>query len=116
HVPQTGIVDYRVVAERYAEVFQNQGGELRLNEKVVDVKLGNSDVTVVSSKSTYVGELMVNCAELYSDKIAKLTTQNIDVKIIPFRGEYYKLRKEKDYLVKTLIYPVPDPNFPFLGV
>lgn len=116
HVPQTGIVDYRVVAEKYAEVFQQLGGELRLNEKVVDVKLGPSDVTVVTSKSTYTAKLMVNCAGLYSDKIARLTTQNIDVKIIPFRGEYYKLRKEKEYLVKTLIYPVPDPNFPFLGV
>ena len=116
HVPKTGIVDYRVVAEKYAEVFQQLGGELRLNEKVVDVKLGPSDVTVVTSKSTYTAKLMVNCAGLYSDKIARLTTQNIDVKIIPFRGEYYKLRKEKEYLVKTLIYPVPDPNFPFLGV
>lgn len=116
HVPQTGIVDYRVVAEKYAEVLQQQGGELRLGEKVKDIKLGSSDVTVVTSKSTYVGKVMVNCAGLYSDKIARLTSQKIDVKIIPFRGEYYKLRKEKEYLVKTLIYPVPDPNFPFLGV
>lgn len=116
HVPQTGIVDYRVVAEKYAEVLQQQGGELRLGERVKDIKLGSSDVTVVTSKSTYVGKVMVNCAGLYSDKIARLTSQKIDVKIIPFRGEYYKLRKEKEYLVKTLIYPVPDPNFPFLGV
>jgi (S)-2-hydroxyglutarate dehydrogenase len=116
HVPQTGIVDYRVVAEKYASVFQQLGGELRLGEKVTDVKLGSDQVTVVTSKSTYTGKLMVNCAGLYSDKIAKLTTKKIDVKIIPFRGEYYKLKKEKEYLVKTLIYPVPDPNFPFLGV
>ena len=60
--------------------------------------------------------LLVNCAGLYSDKIAGLTLKKVDFKIIPFRGEYYKLRKEKEYLVKTLIYPVPDPNFPFLGV
>lgn len=116
HVPQTGIVDYRVVAEKYASVFQQLGGELRLGEKVSDVKLGPDQVTVVTSKSTYTGKLMVNCAGLYSDKIAKLTTKKIDVKIIPFRGEYYKLKKEKEYLVKTLIYPVPDPSFPFLGV
>lgn len=116
HVPQTGIVDYRVVAEKYAEVLQQNGGELRLGEKVIDVKLGANDVTVVTPKSTYTGKLMVNCAGLYSDKIARLTSQKIDVKIIPFRGEYYKLRREKEYLVKTLIYPVPDPNFPFLGV
>ena len=116
HVPQTGIVDYRVVAEKYAQVLQQQGGELRLGEKVKDVKLGSNDVTVVTQKSTYTGKLMVNCAGLYSDKIARLSSPKVDVKIIPFRGEYYKLRKEKEYLVKTLIYPVPDPNFPFLGV
>ncbi len=116
HVPQTGIVDYRVVAEKYAEVLQLLGGELRLGEKVIDIQLQNGKVSVVTQKSTYSGKLMVNCAGLYSDKIAQLTSKKVDVKIIPFRGEYYKLRKEKEYLVKTLIYPVPDPNFPFLGV
>lgn len=116
HVPQTGIVDYRVVAEKYASVFQNLGGELRLSEKVNDIKLGSDQVTVITQKASYTGKLMVNCAGLYSDKITRLTTKKVDVKIIPFRGEYYKLRKEKEYLVKTLIYPVPDPNFPFLGV
>ena len=116
HVPQTGIVDYRVVAEKYAEVLQNQGGELRLNERVKDIKVLTNEVSVITSKATYVAKLMVNCAGLYSDKIARLTSPNLDIKIIPFRGEYYRLRKEKEYLVKTLIYPVPDPNFPFLGV
>ena len=116
HVPQTGIVDYRVVAEKYAEVFQRQGGELRLGEKVIDIQLGNDRAVVVTQKSSYTGKLVVNCAGLYSDKIAKLTLKDVNVRIIPFRGEYYKLRKEKEYLVKTLIYPVPDPNFPFLGV
>ncbi len=116
HVPQTGIVDYRVVAEKYAEVFQKQGGEIKLNEKVLDVQLDNDKVVVVTQKSSYSGKLMVNCAGLYSDKIAALTRKDLNVKIIPFRGEYYKLKKEKEYLVKTLIYPVPDPNFPFLGV
>ena len=116
HVPQTGIVDYRVVAEKYAEVLQRNGGELKLGEKVTDIRIETSGVTVVTQKSTYSGKLMVNCAGLYSDKIARLTSPKVDVKIIPFRGEYYKLKKEKEYLVKTLIYPVPDPNFPFLGV
>jgi L-2-hydroxyglutarate oxidase len=116
HVPQTGIVDYRVVAEKYAAVFQQLGGVIRLGEKVLDIQVSESHVTVVTSSTTYTGKLIVNCAGLYSDKIAKLTSGNIDVQIIPFRGEYYKLKKEKEYLVKTLIYPVPDPNFPFLGV
>lgn len=116
HVPQTGIVDYRVVAEKYAEVFQEQGGALRLGEKVVDIQLGNEKVEVVTQKETYTGKLVVNCAGLYADKIARLTLKDVNFKIIPFRGEYYKLKKDKEYLVKTLIYPVPDPNFPFLGV
>ena len=116
HVPQTGIVDYRKVAEKYAEVFQQQEGELRLGEKVIDIQLGSEKAVVVTQKTSYTGKLVVNCAGLYSDKIARLTLKNVDIKIIPFRGEYYKLKKEKEYLVKTLIYPVPDPNFPFLGV
>jgi len=116
HVPQTGIVDYRVVAEKYAEVFQKQGGEIKLGEKVIDVQLGKDSVVVVTQKASYTGKIMVNCAGLYSDKIAALTRRDLNIKIIPFRGEYYKLKKEKEYLVKTLIYPVPDPNFPFLGV
>ncbi len=116
HVPQTGIVDYRVVAEKYAEVFQQQGGELHLSEKVIDIQESSEKVVVITQKASYSSKLVVNCAGLYSDKIAGLTMKNVDFRIIPFRGEYYKLRKEKEYLVKTLIYPVPDPNFPFLGV
>ncbi len=116
HVPQTGIVDYRVVAEKYAEVLQQKGGEIRLGEKVVDIRFSTDKVEVVTEKNSYTSKLVVNCAGLYSDKIARLTSQHVNVKIIPFRGEYYKLKKEKEYLVKTLIYPVPDPNFPFLGV
>lgn len=116
HVPQTGIVDYRVVAEKYASLILQKGGELKLGEKVIDIQVGNGKVVVATQKQTYTGKLVVNCAGLYSDKIARLTSKKVDVKIIPFRGEYYKLKKEKEHLVKTLIYPVPDPNFPFLGV
>ncbi|HEY3405555.1 MAG TPA: L-2-hydroxyglutarate oxidase [Ohtaekwangia sp.] len=116
HVPQTGIVDYRVVAEKFAEVIRQKGGQIVLGEKVTDIRFNNTQVDVVTTNQTYTGKLVVNCAGLYSDKIARLTASNVDVKIIPFRGEYYKLKKEKEYLVKTLIYPVPDPNFPFLGV
>lgn len=116
HVPQTGIVDYRVVAEKYADVLQQKGGEIKLGEKVVDIRFSTNQVEVITPKATYSSKLVVNCAGLYSDKIARLTSQHVNVKIIPFRGEYYKLKKEKEYLVKTLIYPVPDPNFPFLGV
>jgi L-2-hydroxyglutarate oxidase len=75
-----------------------------------------SETEVVTDKQTYRTQLVVNCAGLYSDKIAALTQKNLNVRIIPFRGEYYELKKEKEHLVKGLIYPVPDPNFPFLGV
>lgn len=115
-VPQTGIVDYKVVAEKYAELIRKKGGEIHLGEKVVDIALATASVTVVTDKSSYETKQLINCAGLYSDKIAKLTMPEVNVKIIPFRGEYYKLKKEREYLVKNLIYPVPDPNFPFLGV
>jgi (S)-2-hydroxyglutarate dehydrogenase len=115
-VPQTGIVDYKVVAEKYASLIVMKGGEIHLGEKVLDIQLSSQSVTVVTSKSSYEAQQLINCAGLYSDKIAKLTVPDIDVKIIPFRGEYYKLKADREYLVKNLIYPVPDPNFPFLGV
>lgn len=115
-VPQTGIVDYKKVALKYAEVIRNNGGEINFSEKVIDIQLGNDKAVVVTSKRSYNTKLVVNCGGLYSDKIARLTSKNINVKIIPFRGEYYKLTKEKEYLIRNLIYPVPDPSFPFLGV
>jgi (S)-2-hydroxyglutarate dehydrogenase len=116
YVPQTGIIDYKLVADKYAAVIRSKGGEIRLGEKVIDIRTSTEKITVVTDHSSYEGKLVVNCAGLYSDKIAALTNGKIDVKIIPFRGEYYKLKKDKEHLVKTLIYPVPDPNFPFLGV
>lgn len=115
-VPQTGIVDYKVVAQKYAQLIQQQGGEIRLGEKVLEVQETNGKQVVITQKTSYTTTLVINCAGLYSDKVARLTSKNVDVKIIPFRGEYYKLREDKEYLVKNLIYPVPDSNFPFLGV
>lgn len=115
-VPQTGIVDYKVVAQKYAEQIRKRGGEIILGEKVIDIKTEDSGVVVETDTHHYNSRLLVNCAGLYSDKIARLTSPQVDVKIIPFRGEYYKLKADKEYLVKNLIYPVPDPNFPFLGV
>jgi L-2-hydroxyglutarate oxidase len=115
-VPQTGIVDYKKVAQTYADVIQKHGGEIKFSEKVIDIQLGNDKAVVVTDKRSYNTKLVVNCGGLYSDKLARLTSKNINVKIIPFRGEYYKLTKEKEYLIRNLIYPVPDPSFPFLGV
>jgi len=117
-VPYTGIIDYKAVTEKYAERFQKLGGEIRFGEKVVDVRLAGGRTHIsTESGGSYETRLVVNCAGLYSDKVAQLThDQEVKVRIIPFRGEYYKLKPEKEHLVKNLIYPVPDPNFPFLGV
>ena len=115
-VPQTGIVDYKVVANKYAEVFQSLGGVLMFNQKVVAVNAQAHEIQVKTSQQSFTTRLMVNCAGLYSDKVAAMTIPDLDIKIIPFRGEYYALKHEKRQMVKHLIYPVPDPNFPFLGV
>ncbi len=115
-VPETGIINFREVAEKFAEVITKNSGEIRLREKVTSIVQGRNSMTVETTTGSHEGRLIVNCAGLYSDKIASMTGQEIDVKIIPFRGEYFKIRKEKYYLVNNLIYPVPDPAFPFLGV
>jgi len=115
-VPQTGVVDYKIVAQKYGQLIQEKGGHINLGERVLDIQSSEDKVVVITQKSSYTTKLVINCAGLYSDKVARMTVPELNVKIIPFRGEYYKLKKEKEYLVKNLIYPVPDPNFPFLGV
>lgn len=117
-VPYTGIIDYKAVSEKYAECLQKLDGEILFGERVTDIKNRNTFSEVVSATGkVFETKLVVNCAGLYSDKVAQLTQpETIKVRIIPFRGEYYKIRPEKHHLVKNLIYPVPDPNFPFLGV
>ena len=115
-VPHTGIVDYKLVAEKYGELLKIEGAQIHFGEKVTGINLGANQAEVITDKQTYEAKIVVNCAGLHSDKIASMTVKKLNVKIIPFRGEYFKLKKEKEYLVKNLIYPVPDPNFPFLGV
>ncbi|EAZ83027.1 L-2-hydroxyglutarate oxidase [Algoriphagus machipongonensis] len=117
HVPQTGIVDYFQVALAYGRKIIQQDGEIFLNHKVLSSSNLNGINLIETSKGEFQSKLVINCAGLYSDKVAQMNeSEPLDVKIIPFRGEYYKLKEEKEYLVKNLIYPVPDPNFPFLGV
>lgn len=116
YVPYTGIVDYPAVCKKLAELVSQNDGQIKLNSRVVNIKSSSSKLIIQTNSDEYECDYLVNCAGLYSDKIAILSGLNPDVKIIPFRGEYYKLKKEKEYLVKNLIYPVPDPRFPFLGV
>ena len=115
-VPQTGIIDYAVVSAKLAEVLLTQDVSLAYNHLVKDINVKTDKVEIITDKERIEAGQMINCAGLYSDKIAKMSGDNPGVLIIPFRGEYYKLKEDKEYLVKNLIYPVPDPNFPFLGV
>lgn len=115
-VPQTGIIDYVAVTKKYADLFIQLGGEIYFNQKVNSI-IDKVDFSVVQTDTKeYQSKMIINCAGLYSDKVAKMTNNNLDVQILPFRGEYYSINKEKEYLVNNLIYPVPNPNFPFLGV
>jgi L-2-hydroxyglutarate oxidase len=115
-VPQTGIVDYTKVTNAYARLFLENDGIIETNCKFLSLKILNNELVLVTTKGEFKTKVLVNCGGLYSDKIAKLCGVNPGLQIVPFRGEYYKLKKEKEYLVKNLIYPVPDPQFPFLGV
>lgn len=115
-VTTTGIVDYKQVCLKYADLIKSQGGELRLNTKVEKIREFPSSTVLETNNGTFETRFMINCAGLHSDRIAKLGHVDPKAKIIPFRGEYYELTPEKRYLVKTLIYPVPNPDFPFLGV
>jgi len=115
-VPTTGIVDYKQVSQKYVDLIESQGGELRLNTKVEKIVQTGDLQVLETNNGTFETRFVINCAGLHSDRIAKLGQVNPKAKIVPFRGEYYELKPEKRYLVKTLIYPVPNPDFPFLGV
>jgi len=116
-VPQTGIVDYKQIAVKLAEnINLNTNGNIILNSKIQAI-VGNEHGAVVHTDTErYEARLVINCAGLYCDKVAAMAGEKLNMKIIPFRGEYYSIKPEKAHLVKNLIYPVPDPNFPFLGV
>ena len=133
-VPQTGIIDFPAMARKYAELIQNQGNTVLFNHQVINIVEKNKGIVIETipyfgkknsesnaplfqnNVSEIEAKLVINCAGLYADKIAKLTQPEINVQVLPFRGEYFELKKEKEYLVNNLIYPVPNPNFPFLGV
>ena len=116
HVPEAGIVDYGKVCTRLAEKFRTAGGEIRLSARLIGVRTDATGVTLETSGGDFQARQVVNCGGLYSDRIARLSGQQPSAKIVPFRGEYYELRPESCGLVRNLIYPVPDPAFPFLGV
>lgn len=115
-VPYTGIIDYQEVSQKYAEIFSHQyNGEIKLDTKVINIKKQIENIKLLTNQGEINTKIVINTAGLQSDELASLN-QKINVKIIPFRGEYYELAENKRSLVKNLIYPVPDPTFPFLGV
>jgi L-2-hydroxyglutarate oxidase len=116
NVPSTGIVDFAKVAEAFAALVKEKGGQLRAGTEVKAISETDRAVVMRTNKGTFRARALVNCAGLHSDRVARLCGVDPGTKVVPFRGEYYELRPEKRYLVKNLIYPVPNPDFPFLGV
>ncbi len=116
HVPGTGITDYSAVARKYAEILTAGGGTILTNAKAVGFARRGAETIVETSQGEFSARCVINCAGLHSDRVARLAGARPDLIIVPFRGEYYEIVRERWPLVKGLIYPVPDPNFPFLGV
>ncbi len=114
--PGTGIVDYKGVARAYARIVEERGGEVRLGAKVTGIQQRPGELVVETTSGAVRTRTLINCGGLQSDLIARMTGSTQGLCIVPFRGEYYKLASEAQALVRGLIYPVPDPNFPFLGV
>jgi L-2-hydroxyglutarate oxidase len=116
HVPETGIVDYVQVAGKMAELLQQRGGRILTSARVTAIRRQGSGLVLESAQGPVEARYLVNCGGLHSDRVAELMGVTPEVRIIPFRGEYYMLRAERRSIVRGLIYPVPDPEFPFLGV
>ena len=115
-VPSTGITDYAAVSRKYAEIIAAQGGTISTETEVRAVLPRGAEMMVETTRGTLAAKYVINCAGLHSDRVSRMAGQKPDVRIVPFRGEYYFLVPERTHLVRTLIYPVPDPKFPFLGV
>lgn len=116
HVPEAGIVDYVQVCERLGDLLREAGHSIVTGAEVTDIREEDSELTVITTAGDFKAGYLVNCAGLHSDRVTKMAAGEAPAKIIPFRGEYFELKPEAWHLCNALIYPVPDPNFPFLGV
>jgi L-2-hydroxyglutarate oxidase LhgO len=116
HVPQEGIVDYPAVCEKLGDLIRHAGGEIRTNTRVEKLVANSAGWTIETSAGDFQSKFVIACGGLHADRLVRAAGQKPSAKIIPFRGEYYVLKKERQHLVRNLIYPVPDPKFPFLGV
>lgn len=115
-VPSTGIVSYPAVCAKYAELIERQGGAIKTGVRVDRIQRNGNVHVLETNDGPVETRFFINCGGLHSDRIAREANLDPEAKIVPFRGEYYELIPEKRHLVKTLIYPVPNPDFPFLGV
>jgi len=116
HVPESGIVDYVEVCRKLAALITEAGNEIKLGAEVTSISERPEEIAVETTAGDYQADYLINCAGLYSDRVTKMTGMDAPAQIIPFRGEYYELKPQAEYLCHSLIYPVPDPKFPFLGV
>lgn len=116
HVPETGIVDYKQVAQVYADLVRKGGGEIQTGARLTACRRHPDELVLETTAGEVHCRYLVNCGGLHSDEVARLCGVDPKLQIVPFRGEYYELVPERQFLVKNLIYPVPDPRFPFLGV
>jgi L-2-hydroxyglutarate oxidase len=116
HVDETGIVDYVAVANAYADVVRENGGQVRTDARVLSVSVRPTGLVLETTLGSVECHGLINCGGLHSDRIARMCGVDPGVQIVPFRGEYYQLRPDRAHLVRNLVYPVPDPRFPFLGV
>jgi L-2-hydroxyglutarate oxidase LhgO len=115
-VPDTGIVDYAKVAKKYAELIVSRGGAIHLSHEVTAMKRSCGSTVVETTRGSLQTKLVINCAGLQSDRVSRMANAKLDLTIMPFRGEYYEVVPAKHHYLNGLLYPVPDPQFPFLGV
>lgn len=116
HVPEAGVADFPAIAAHHSRKLEAAGAEVVTGAEVTAIEHHGEGVRVEAGEHRFTSSLLINCAGLHSDRVAALAGVQSDVRIVPFRGEYYRLVEDAAYLVRTLIYPVPDPRFPFLGV
>lgn len=114
--PNTGIIDYFEVSQAYATRMRENGGDLLTNVEVISIENKDNLVYINTTSGTVAAKYVLNCAGLHADTVARMMGVDVGVKIVPFRGEYFSIIPEKEHMVKGLIYPVPDPSMPFLGV
>lgn len=116
HVPEAGITDYKRVVARFAEIIEAHNGRIVRSARVTNIQERADGVTAVTTQGDFTADFLINCTGLHSDRLTRLTTSSVPAQIVPFRGEYFELKPEAQYLCNGLIYPVPNPEFPFLGV